>query len=117
LRERVGGTELMAVVKADAYGHGLVHSARAALAGGACSLGVAQPTEALALRAAGVDAPVLTWLVAPGTDVAPLLEAGVEVAVSGPWLLEELAAAARATGTPATVQLKADTGLGRNGAF
>ncbi len=117
LRERVGGTELMAVVKADAYGHGLVPSARAALAGGACSLGVAQPTEALALRAAGVDAPVLTWLVAPGTDVAPLLEAGVQVAVSGPWLLEELAAAARATGTPATVQLKADTGLGRNGAF
>lgn len=117
LRERVGGTELMAVVKADAYGHGLVPSARAALAGGACSLGVAQPSEALALRAAGVAAPVLTWLVAPGNDVAPLIAAGVEVAVSGPWLLDELAAAARSTGTPATVQLKADTGLGRNGAL
>jgi alanine racemase len=117
LRERVGGAELMAVVKADAYGHGLVPSARAALAGGACALGVAQPSEALALRAAGVDAPVLTWLVAPGTDVDPLLAAGVEVAVSGPWLLDVLAEAARRTGAPATVQLKADTGLGRNGAF
>ncbi len=117
LRERVGGTELMAVVKADAYGHGLVPSARAALAGGACALGVAQPTEALALRAAGVVAPVLTWLVAPGTDVAPLVASGVEVAVSAPWLLDALAAAARASGTTATVQLKADTGLGRNGAL
>ena len=117
LRERAGGAELMAVVKADAYGHGLVPSARAALEGGACSLGVAQPTEALALRAAGVEAPVLAWLVAPGTDVAPLLAARVEVAVSAPWLLDALAAAARETGVTALVQLKADTGLGRNGAF
>lgn len=117
LRERVGGAELMAVVKADAYGHGLVPSARAALAGGACALGVAQPSEALALRAAGVDAPVLTWLVAPGTDLVPLVEAGVEVAASAPWVLQALADAAVATGRPAVAQLKVDTGLGRNGAF
>ncbi|GGK80619.1 alanine racemase [Ornithinimicrobium pekingense] len=117
LRERVGGTELMAVVKADAYGHGLVPSARAALAGGACALGVAQPTEALALRSAGVEAPLLTWLVAPGTDVTPLVDADVELAVSAPWLLDAVVAAARATGRTATVQLKADTGLGRNGAL
>lgn len=117
LRERAGGAELMAVVKADAYGHGLVPSARAALAGGACALGVAQPSEALALRAAGVRAPVLTWLVAPGTDLTPLVEAGVEVAASAPWVLDELAAAARATGVEAVCQLKVDTGLGRNGAF
>ncbi|AXH97352.1 alanine racemase [Ornithinimicrobium avium] len=117
LREHVGGTELMAVVKADAYGHGLVPSARAALTGGACALGVAQPSEALALREAGVEAPVLTWLVAPGTAVAPLVSAGVEVAVSAPWLLDELAETARDLGRTATVQLKVDTGLGRNGAF
>lgn len=116
LRERVGGAELMAVVKADGYGHGLVPSARAALAGGACSLGVAQPSEALALRAAGIQAPVLTWLVAPGVDVLPVVEAGVEVAASTPWTLEALAAAARATGRPAVAQLKVDTGLARNGA-
>lgn len=117
LRERVGGAELMAVVKADAYGHGLVPSARAALAGGACALGVAQATEALALRAAGVDAPVLAWLVVPGADVTPLVAGDVEVAVSERRLLDDLAAAAREHGTPAVVQLKVDTGLGRNGAF
>lgn len=117
LRDRVGGAELMAVVKADAYGHGLVPSARAALAGGACALGVAQPSEALALRAAGVDAPVLTWLVVPGLDLRPLLDAGVEVAVSEPQVLQELAGTAREAGRPATVQLKVDTGLARNGAY
>lgn len=116
LRERVGGAELMAVVKADAYGHGLVPSARAALAGGASALGVAQATEALALRAAGVDAPVLAWLVSPGMDLAPLVEADVEVAASTPWTLEALAATARETGRPAVTQLKVDTGLARNGA-
>ena len=116
LRERVGGAELMAVVKADAYGHGLVPSARAALAGGACALGVAQPSEALLLRAAGIEAPVLTWLAAPGVDLVPLLQADVEVAASTPWALEELARAARDLGRPATTQLKVDTGLARNGA-
>ena len=117
LRDRVGGAELMAVVKADAYGHGLVPSARAALAGGACSLGVAQATEALALRAAGVTAPVLVWLVLPGPDLGLLLDADVEIAVAGVELLEEVAACARGRGRPAVVQLKADTGLARNGAF
>src|SRR5690606_4255614 len=117
LRERVGGTELMAVVKADAYGHGLVPSARAALAGGACALGVAQPSEAIAPREAGIEAPVLTWLVAPGVDVLPLVEAGVEVGASTTWTLDALAEAARASGTAAVTQLKADTGLARNGAF
>ena len=61
---------LMAVVKADGYGHGLVPAARAVLAGGADSLGVAVLEEALALRAAGITAPVLAWLHAPGTDYA-----------------------------------------------
>ena len=117
LRQHVGGAELMAVVKADAYGHGLVPSARAALAGGACSLGVAQAGEALALRRAGVQAPVLTWLVAPGVDVLPLVEAQIEVAASTTQTLEALAAAARRSGTTAVTQLKADTGLARNGAF
>lgn len=117
LRERSGGAELMAVVKADAYGHGLVPAARAALAGGAAALGVAQATEALALREAGVEAPVLCWLAAPGVDLAPLVAADIEVAASAPWALEALGAAARGTGAPATVQLKADTGLGRNGAY
>ncbi|MBU4215194.1 MAG: alanine racemase, partial [Actinobacteria bacterium] len=67
LAERAGPAQVMGVVKADAYGHGLVPAARAALAGGATWLGVAQTAEALALRAAGITEPrLLTWLYAPG---------------------------------------------------
>lgn len=117
LRERAGGAELMAVVKADGYGHGLVPSARAALAGGAAALGVAQPTEAMALRAAGVHAPLLCWLLPHGADLSPLVSGDIQVAASAPWMLDELVAAARSVGRPAQVQLKADTGLARNGAY
>src|SRR4051795_12768880 len=69
LRERAGSAEVMAVVKADGYGHGMLQSARAALDGGATWLGVAFVEEALALRAAGIDVPVLAWLLAPGDDL------------------------------------------------
>jgi alanine racemase len=115
LRERVG-RPLMAVVKADGYGHGLVPSARAALAGGADALGVAVLEEALALRAAGVTAPLLAWLHTPGTDYAAALAADVEVSVNAEWALAEVVAAARATGRTAQLHLFADTGLSREGA-
>ncbi|MFC8734377.1 alanine racemase [Luteimicrobium sp. NPDC057192] len=118
LSEKAPGAEVLAVVKADAYGHGLVPSARAAVAGGATWLGVAQAAEALALRAAGVgpgEARLLTWLHAPGVDFAALLEADVDVSVAAPWAVDDVVAAARATGRTARVHLKVDTGLGRNG--
>ncbi|MGY1720609.1 alanine racemase [Blastococcus sp. SYSU DS0552] len=115
LRERVG-RPLMAVVKADGYGHGLVPSARAALAGGADQLGVAVIGEALALRAAGVTAPVLAWLNGPGADVAAALAADVEVSVNAAWGLAEVVAGARATGRTARLHLFVDTGLSREGA-
>jgi alanine racemase len=115
LRERVG-RPLMAVVKADGYGHGLVPAARAVLAGGADSLGVAVLEEALALRAAGIRAPVLAWLHAPGADYAAALEADIELSVNAEWALDEIVGAARATGRTARVQLFADTGLSREGA-
>jgi alanine racemase len=115
LRARVG-RPLMAVVKADGYGHGMVPAARAALAGGADALGVAVLEEALALRAAGVTAPVLAWLHAPGTDYAAALTADVELSVNAEWALAEVLAAARATGRTAQVHLFADTGLSREGA-
>lgn len=107
--------QLMAVVKADAYGHGLLPVARAAVEGGATWLGVAQVTEALALRAGGVTARVLTWLYAPGAPLAEAVAADVDLSVAAPWALDEVAAAARATGRTARVHLKVDTGLGRNG--
>ena len=70
LRERAPGSEFMAVVKADAYGHGLLPVARTAVAAGASWLGVAQFGEAFALRDAGVTTPLLTWLSVPGADFA-----------------------------------------------
>ncbi|MFD8550790.1 alanine racemase [Streptomyces fradiae] len=117
LRERVapGGARLMAVVKADAYGHGAVPCARAALEAGASWLGTATPFEALALRAAGIDAPLLCWLWTPGGPFRAAVEAGIDIGVSGLWALDAVVEAARAAGRPARVQLKADTGLGRNG--
>ncbi len=116
LRAHAPTAQLMAVVKADAYGHGLLPSARAALAGGATWLGTAQMDEALALRAAGITEPrVLTWLYAPGAPLARAIEADVDVAVSSASALTEVVAAARAVGRTARVHLKVDTGLGRNG--
>jgi alanine racemase len=107
---------LMAVVKADGYGHGLVPAARAVLAGGADQLGVTVLDEALALRAAGITAPVLSWLHNPGTDFAPALEHDVQVSVNAGWGLDEVVAAAQATGRTAQLHLFVDTGLSREGA-
>ncbi|HEV7212228.1 MAG TPA: alanine racemase [Blastococcus sp.] len=115
LRERVG-RPLMAVVKADGYGHGLVPAARAVLAGGADALGVAVLEEALALRAAGITAPLLAWLHGPGTDYAAALAADIEISVNAGWALDEVVAAARATGRTARLHLFVDTGLSREGA-
>lgn len=115
LAGRAGSAQVMAVVKADAYGHGLLPCAHAALAGGATWLGVAQATEAMALRAAGVTAPVFTWLYKPGESLAPLLEAGIDVSVSSGGALAQVLDAARATGRTARIHIKVDTGLGRAG--
>ncbi len=115
LRAAAGSAAVMAVVKADAYGHGLVPSARAAVAGGAGWLGVAQAGEALELRAAGLQVPVLAWLYAPGADLAPLVLADVDLSVSAPWALDQVVDAARRTGRAARVHLKVDTGLARGG--
>ncbi|MFD0145842.1 MULTISPECIES: alanine racemase [unclassified Streptomyces] len=117
LRARVAPhAQVMAVVKADAYGHGAVRCARAALDAGAAWLGTATPHEALALRAAGItDVPVLCWLWTPGDPWAEGIEAGLDMTVSGLWALREVVEAARETGRRARIQLKADTGLGRNG--
>ncbi|MCP3819912.1 alanine racemase [Streptomyces sp. A3M-1-3] len=115
LRARAPRAALMAVVKADAYGHGMVPCARAAQQAGAAWLGTATPQEALALRAADVGGPVMCWLWTPGGPWREAVEADVDVSVSGMWALREVVAAARAAGRTARIQLKADTGLGRNG--
>ncbi|MGW1766365.1 alanine racemase [Streptomyces sp. NPDC002073] len=115
LRDRAPRSQLMAVVKSDAYGHGAVPCARAALEAGATWLGTATPEEAFALREAGIDARIMCWLWTPGGPWRRAVDEGIDVGVSGMWALQEVRAAARAAGRPARVQLKADTGLGRNG--
>ena len=117
LAERAAaGAGVMAVVKADGYGHGLVPTARAAVEGGASWLGVAFLEEALAVRAAGIEVPVLAWLTTPGEDLQAAVSARVDLGVYSLAELASAADAARAAGTVARVQLKADTGLSRGGA-
>ncbi|MGZ6869148.1 MAG: alanine racemase [Frankiaceae bacterium] len=117
LVRRAGGAEVMAVVKADGYGHGMLPCARAALDAGATWLGTSALEEGLALRAAGIDVPILSWLAAPGEPLATGVAAGIDLSASAGWMLDELAAAAREAGRPARVHLKADTGLHRAGAL
>ncbi|MEU7465265.1 MULTISPECIES: alanine racemase [Streptomyces] len=115
LRARVGDAAVMAVVKADGYGHGAVPCARAAVEAGATWIGTALPEEALALRAAGLTQRVLCWLWVPGGPWRQAIEADIDMSLSGMWALREVTEAARAARRTARVQLKADTGLGRNG--
>lgn len=105
----------MVVVKADGYGHGAVLAARAALEGGADWLGTADITEARELRQAGIDAPVLAWLVGPESDVAGAVDANIDLGVSSLGQLQQVGAAA-GSAQPAHVHLKIDSGMGRGGA-
>lgn len=111
-----GAAGVMAVVKADGYGHGLLPCARAAVQGGASWLGTAQVEEALALRAAGITTPVLSWLNPPGAPLAAAVAAGVDLGVSAPWAVDEAVAAALLARRVARLHLKVDTGLARGGA-
>lgn len=111
---RLTDSDVIAVVKADGYGHGAVRSAVAALEGGATRLGVADIGEALALRRGGITAPILAWLHAPGVSFAEPAAAGVELGISSFDQLQRAAAAASGD-RPVGVQLKLETGLGRNG--
>jgi alanine racemase len=103
--------ELMAVVKADGFGHGAAAVARTALAHGATRLGVTSLAEAVALRADGVRAPLLTWLNPVDADFADAVTHDLEVAVPS---REHLEAVARTPGV--AVHLHLDTGLARDGA-
>lgn len=111
---RLTESEVIAVVKADGYGHGAVRSAAAALAGGAARIGVSDVTEALALRRGGIDAPVVAWLHAPDADFAEAAAHGIELGISSLDQLQKAAAAASGD-RPVALHLKLETGLSRNG--
>src|SRR5918994_4049571 len=111
-------TRLMAVVKADGYGHGGPWIARAALNAGAALLGVATVSEGRVLRAHGLEAPIVLLGSIDAAEAPAACEAGLEITVAGEWLLESVQRAARAIlpAHPVSVHLKVDTGLRRYGA-
>jgi alanine racemase len=111
LRSAVGEARVMAVVKANAYGHGAVDCARAFAEAGVDWLGVVDLAEAVLLREAGITVPVLAWLHAPGETFERAARHDVTPGVSDLAQLEACASA----GVPA-VHLVIDTGLSRNGA-
>lgn len=122
LRAAAPGALQLATVKANAYGHGLIPVARAALDGGADWLGVAQLAEAFTLRRgldeAGIaraEAPILAWISTSSSDFAAAIEADIDLSVSWTWVLADICAAAREAGRPARVHVKIDTGMSRAG--
>jgi alanine racemase len=117
LRAHVAPASVMAVVKANGYGHGAVPAARAAVRGGADWLGVVHVAEALELRKAGLQEPILCLMAIPEHDHAGAIAARVDLSAGSADMVRQLAAAALAAGHPARVHLKADTGLSRGGAM
>jgi len=115
IKSHVAGPEVMVIVKADGYGHGLVPSAKAAVAGGATWLGVALLQEAIALRDAGVTARILAWLYTVDDQMAECIQRDVDIAINGVDSVVAIAAAAESLGKTARVHIKVDTGLNRNG--
>ncbi len=114
IRALIGERKLIAVIKADAYGHGAAAIAQTVLDAGADALGFVHVREALALRATGITAPLMAWLHTPATDFVQAVEVNIILGASG-WDLEAIANAAMQAGKFARVHLKIDTGLGRNG--
>jgi alanine racemase len=113
LLKKTAGTKLLAVVKADAYGHGLIPVAKAAVSAGADYLGVALLEEAIALRESGIETPILAWLVQPGSDFAKAIELDIELAAASLTALKEISEAS--TSKKARVHLEVDTGMTRGG--
>ena len=116
LAQHAAASQVMAVVKADGYGHGLVPSAQAARAGGATWLGVVSIDEAAALRASGDTGSIFAWRTSAQSDFAAAVRLDVAVSAAAPEALQAIAAAATAAGRQASVHLALDSGLGREGA-
>ena len=108
-------TKLMAVVKADAYGHGIAKVARAALEAGASALAVARTDEGAALRQAGVTAPVLVLGASSDEEIAEGVRNELTLTVCTPEMVDTLESCAKDSGLTGLMHLKIDTGMGRIG--
>jgi alanine racemase len=109
--ETMAPTKVMAIVKADGYGHGVIETAKVAVESGIELLGVLDIETAIHLRKSGITTPCFAWLHSPQSDFAAAIRSGVELSASS---IEELENIASAPGR-AKVHLKLDTGLSRNG--
>lgn len=107
--------EVLAVVKADAYGHGIVPVAQTALSSGATWLGVALLEEAFTVRKAGISAPIIAWLTPPGDDFINALKHEIDLSVSSVRLFHEILEAARQVGVKPRLHIEVDTGMRRGG--
>jgi alanine racemase len=108
-------TQVLAVVKADAYGHGLIPVAKAVVAAGADWLGTALLEEGIALRAAGVKAPLICWLTPLGEDLKIAVKNNIDLSISSIELLEEVIDAGRDANIVPRIHLEVDTGMTRGG--
>ena len=108
-------SEILAVVKADAYGHGLIPVAKAAVDAGAAWLGVALLDEALALRNNGVTVPIISWLTPPSTDFVGAVKSNIDLSVPSITHLRLIEAAGKKVGMRPRVHIEVDTGMTRGG--
>ena len=115
VRARVGARRIMGIVKANAYGHGLVRTSKELLRFGCDELGVAFLEEGIALRRAGIEAPILVLGGIIGHQISHFLEYDLQLTASSIFKLSQIEAAAEASGRRAKVHLKIDTGMERIG--
>jgi alanine racemase len=116
LNRHVGTAQVMAVIKSDGYGHGMLASARAAVAGGATWLGVVHVADAVTLRQAGISVPVLSLHGSPDAPHADAIRNDIDLTAGSAALVDQIALAAEGAGKPARLHLEADTGMSRGGA-
>ena len=117
IKSKAGGAAVMAVVKANAYGHGTVAVGRTALQNGAEMLAVANLGEALELREAGIDAPILVLSTVADEAISLAIKHSLSLSVFDESSAERIIAAASGADAALKVHIKVDTGMGRLGAL
>ena len=115
LKNLTGG-QVLAIVKADAFGHGMIEVSKKLESIGVDMLGTADTDEAMELRKVGIKSPIMAWLHSKNTQFEEAVSQDIDLGAASVATLEKIAVAATKVGKTAKVHLKVDTGLGRNGA-
>ena len=114
--KKLTGGQVLAIVKADAFGHGMIEVSKKLESIGVDIVGTADIEEAMELRQAGIKSPIMAWLHGNNTNFEEAISSDIQLGASAIKTLEKIAAAAKQVGKVAKLHLKVDTGLGRNGA-